>query len=221
MTYKDYYRILGLDKTASADQIKKAYRKLAMQYHPDRNHGKEEWANEKFKGINEAFSVLTDPEKRKQYDRFGTAGTVGDIFGSQATRTTFEDLMQDFGESGLDFGFSDDIFGDITQNTGFINYKFGRRSGSSKSMRFHVPEDVTLEDIFNNRSFSNNDIGYEITLTSEQAARGMERELKRNDKNLKLKIPANVRTGSKIRLKNALHLTDGIPGDIIIHIKVE
>ena len=221
MTYKDYYQILGLDNTASADQIKKAYRKLAMQYHPDRNHGKEEWANEKFKGINEAFSVLGDPEKRREYDQFGTVGTVGDIFGSQATRTTLDDLMQDFGEAGLDFGFHDDIFGDITQNTGFINYRIRRRFGSSKSMRFHMPEDITLEDIFNNQSFLNDNVEYEITLTSEQAVRGMEKELKRNEKKIKVKIPANVTTGSKVRLKNALHLTDGRPGDIVIHIKVE
>ena len=68
MANKDYYKILGLSNNASQDEIKKAYRKLAMQYHPDRNHGKEEWANEKFKEINEAFSVLGDPEKRRQYD---------------------------------------------------------------------------------------------------------------------------------------------------------
>lgn len=221
MTYKDYYQILGLDRAASADQVKQAYRKLAMQYHPDRNHGKEEWANEKFKGINEAFSVLGDPEKRREYDQFGIVGTVGDIFSSQATRTTFDDLMKDFGESGLGFEFYDDVFGDITQNTGFINYRFGRRFGSSRSMKFHVPEDTTLEDIFNNQSFSNNDVEYEITLTSEQAVKGMEKELKRNGRKLKVKIPAYVMTGSKIRLKNALHLTDGRPGDIIINVKIE
>jgi len=62
---KDYYRILGVPGNASDGEIKKAYRKLAMQYHPDRNPGKEEWANEKFKEINEAYGVLGDPQKRK------------------------------------------------------------------------------------------------------------------------------------------------------------
>ncbi|HEY93413.1 MAG TPA: DnaJ domain-containing protein [Dehalococcoidia bacterium] len=221
MTCKNYYQILGLDQTASTDQVKKAYRKLAMQYHPDRNHGKEEWANEKFKDINEAFGVLGDPEKRRQYDQFGTVGTVGDIFGSQSTRTAFDDLMKDFGEAELDFGFFDDIFGDITHDTKYIHYKFGRGFGSLKNIRFHMPEDVKLEDLFNTQFFSNNDAEYEITLTSEQAASGMEKQLKRNDTKLKVKIPANVRTGSNVRLKNALQLTDGRPGDIIIHIKVE
>ncbi|MBM4448971.1 MAG: J domain-containing protein, partial [Chloroflexi bacterium] len=62
---KDYYQILGVPRNASQDQIKKAYRKLAMQYHPDRNPGKEAWANDKFKEINEAFGVLGDPQKRQ------------------------------------------------------------------------------------------------------------------------------------------------------------
>ena len=84
-----------------------------------------------------------------------------------------------------------------------------------------MPEDITLEDIFNNQSFLNDNVEYEITLTSEQAVKGMEKELKRNEKKIKVKIPANVTTGSKVRLKNALHLTDGRPGDIVIHIKVE
>ena len=75
MASKDYYKILGLNNNASQDEIKKAYRKLAMQYHPDRNHGKEEWANEKFKEINEAFSVLGDPEKRRQYEWHSVKGT--------------------------------------------------------------------------------------------------------------------------------------------------
>ena len=67
---KDYYEILGVPRDASEDQIKKAYRSLAMQYHPDKNPGKEEWANEKFKEINEAFAVLGNPDKRRQYDQF-------------------------------------------------------------------------------------------------------------------------------------------------------
>ena len=69
---RDYYEVLGVSKDASKDEIKRAYRKLAIQHHPDRNPGKEKWANEKLKEINEAFSVLGDPKKRKQYDQFGT-----------------------------------------------------------------------------------------------------------------------------------------------------
>src|SRR3989338_7703569 len=71
MAYKDYYEILGLKKDATEEQIKKAYRKLAMKYHPDRNHNNKS-AEEKFKGINEAYAVLSDKDKRKQYDMFGS-----------------------------------------------------------------------------------------------------------------------------------------------------
>lgn len=221
MAYKDYYQILGLDKTASADQVKQAYRKMAMQYHPDRNHGKEEWANEKFKDINESFSVLSDPEKRSQYDEFGIVGNVGDIFGSQSTGAIFDDFIQDFGEGGLDNGLFDDIFGDITHNKGFTDYKFRRGFGNSKNTRHDVSGDIKIEDFIDNKSISDDYVDYVIILTSEQAEKGIEKELKRNSKKLKVKIPANVRTGSKIKLKNALHLTDGRPGDIIVHIKVE
>ena len=72
MASKDYYKLLGVAKDASADEIKKAFRKLAMQYHPDRNSAPE--AEAKFKEINEAYAVLSDPEKRKQYDMFGSDG---------------------------------------------------------------------------------------------------------------------------------------------------
>ena len=70
MEYKDYYKILGVEKTATQDEIKKAYRKLAMKHHPDRNAGKKS-SEEKFKEITEANEVLSDPEKRKKYDKLG------------------------------------------------------------------------------------------------------------------------------------------------------
>jgi curved DNA-binding protein len=222
MANKDYYKILGLSNNASQDEIKKAYRKLAMQYHPDRNHGKEEWANEKFKEINEAFSVLGDPEKRRQYDQFGTVGNIGDIFGSQATRTTFEDLMEDFGGAGLGFGFLDNIFGDILKGRGFSFQTFGRGFGGPGGMRLETQGGVNLEDLFRQaqrpRGYAAN---YEIVMNKEQAAKGMEKDLVRKGKKLKVKIPAGVKTGSKVRLRNALNMTDGQPGDIIINVNVK
>ncbi len=222
MSKKDYYEILGVARNADENAIKKAYRKLAMQYHPDRNPGKEQWANEKFKEINEAFSVLGDPGKRKQYDQFGTAGNVGDIFGSPFTRTTFEDLMKDFGGSGLGFGFLDDIFGDFLGGRGFSFKKFSRGFGGSRGVRFGTPGGINLEEIFSQAQGSQRqDVRYAITITKEQAAQGLEKDLSRKGKKLKVKIPAGVKTGTKVRLRNARQITDGQPGDIIILVKVK
>jgi DnaJ-class molecular chaperone len=145
---KDYYQILGVAKNATQEQIKKAYRKLAMKYHPDRNPGNEKWANEKFKEVNEAFGVLGDPEKRRQYDQLGTVGTAGDMFRSAYTRTTFEDLMKDFGGAGLRFDFLDDIFGDFLGGTGFSFRSFGHGFGGRRGMRFEMPGGINLEEIF-------------------------------------------------------------------------
>lgn len=220
---KDYYQILGVPKNASQEQIKKAYRKLAMQYHPDRNPGKEGWANEKFKDINEAFGVLGDPQKRQQYDQFGTAGNIGDIFGSPFTRTTFEDLMKDFGGSGLGFDFLDNIFGDVLRGRRF-SFRTYRR-GSSRpggGIRFEAPGGINLEDIFGGpRRQSHPEVQYEIVINRQQAAQGLEKDLVRRGKKLRVKIPAGVKHGSKVRLRNACQLTDNQPGDIIIVVKVK
>jgi len=219
---KDYYQILGVPRNATNQQIKKAYRQLAMQYHPDRNPGKEAWANEKFKGINEAFSVLGDPEKRKQYDQFGTVGNIGDIFGSPFTRTTFEDLMKDFGGSGLRFDFLDDIFGDFLKGRGFSFKVFSRGFGGPRGVRFGTRGGINLEEIFRQaQPPPPRDVRYEITITGEQAAQGVEKDLVRKGKRLRVKIPAGVKNGTRVRLRNARQTTDGQPGDIIILVKVK
>jgi len=219
---KDYYRILGVPRNATDNQIKKAYRKLAMQYHPDRNPGKEPWANEKFKEINEAFSVLGDPTKRKQYDQFGTVGNIGDIFGSPFTRTTFEDVMKDFGGSGLGFDFLDGIFSDSLKGKGFSFRIFGRGFGGPTGMRSETPGRINLEEIFGRAQRPlRQDVHYEITITGEQATRGLESDLVRKGKKLRVKIPAGVKNGTKVRLRNARQTTDGQPGDIIILVRIK
>lgn len=218
---KDYYRILGVPRNATQEQIKKAYRKLALQHHPDRNPGKEKWANEKFKEINEAFSILGDPQKRQQYDQFGTAGNVGDIFGSPFTRTTFEDLMKDFGGSGLGFDFLDNIFGDMLKGRGFSFRVFNRGFGEQRGARFEAPGGINLEEIFGRAQRPpSRDVRYEIAVTGEQAARGLEKDLVRKGKKLRVKIPAGVKNGNRVKLRNARQITDGQPGDIIILVKV-
>jgi curved DNA-binding protein len=222
----DYYNVLGIARGASEDEIKKAYRKLAMQFHPDRNPGKEDWANEKFKEINEAFGVLGNPEKRAQYDQFGTVGDTGDIFGNRATQSTFEDVMRDFGGAGLQFDFLDGVFGDFLQGRNFTFRTYGRGPRGPGHIEFSVPKGSNLEEIFGGpprppRRAPGRAVSYEITITSDQADKGVEKDLKRKGKKLKVKIPAGVRTGSKVRLRHARQLTDGQSGDIIINVKVK
>ena len=221
MVKKDYYKILGVSRDADEKTIKKAYRKLAMKYHPDRNPGKEKEANEKFKEINEAYAVLGDPEKRRQYDQFGTVGNIGDIFSSPFTRTDFEDVLKRFGRAGLGFDFLDNIFGDSLRGKSFSFKIYSRGSGGPGGTRFEVPRGINLEEIFAQAQPPRQDVRYEITITREQAARGLEKDLKRRGKTLRVKIPAGVKTGSKVRLRNARQITDGQPGDIMILVNVK
>lgn len=103
MSKRDYYEILGVSKSASADEIKKSYRKVAMQYHPDRNPG-DKAAEEKFKEAAEAYEILSDPDKRAQYDRFGHAGVGG--AGARGGGMNMDDIFSQFGDI-----FGDDLFG--------------------------------------------------------------------------------------------------------------
>jgi len=138
---KDYYEVLGIDRDASPDEIKKAYRSLAFQYHPDRvppDEKKE--AEEKFKEISEAYAVLSDANKRAQYDQFGHAGidaayTYEDIFRG-ADFTGFEDIFRGF-------GFGDSIFGDLFD---FFGTGRGRRKRATRGADLEYVQSVTLEE---------------------------------------------------------------------------
>jgi curved DNA-binding protein len=218
---KDYYGILGVPRNASDEEIKKAYRKLAMQYHPDRNPGKEKWANDKFKEINEAYGVLGDPQKRKQYDQFGTVGNIGDIFGSPFTTTTFEEMMKDFGGAGLRFDFLDDIFGDFLKGRG-SSFSFRSFGGKPGRVRFEVwpGQEINLDEIFG-QARRPQEIHYELTISQGEALQGVKKVLRRRGKRLEVKIPAGVKTGSVVKLRNALRISDGLSGDILIKIIVK
>jgi DnaJ-class molecular chaperone len=220
---KDYYGILGISLNATDTEIKKAYRKLAMQYHPDRNPGKEKWANEKFKEINEAYGVLGDHQRRRQYDQFGTVGNIGDIFGSPSTATTFEEMMKDFGGAGLRFDFLDDIFGDLLKGRGssFSFRSFGSRPGRVV-FEGRPGQGINLGEIFGQaRRARHQEARYELSISQKEASRGVKKILKRNGKKLEVKIPAGITTGSVVRLSNALQTSDGLPGDILIKVVVK
>ena len=147
---RDYYEVLGVDKTASAEEIKKAYRKKAIQYHPDKNPGDKE-AEEKFKEAAEAYEVLSDPQKRQRYDQFGFSGMggAGGFGGGQGM--SMEDIFSQFGDifngAGFDFG---DLFG-------------GGRGGSSRGGQ---------------RVRRGSDLRVKVKLTLEEIAKGTEKKIK-------------------------------------------
>ncbi len=135
MTKRDYYEVLGVPKGASKDQIKKAYRELALKYHPDRNSGKD--AEEKFKEISEAYAVLSDDAKREQYDQYGHAGfdqrySKEDIF-RNADFSDFSDLFKQF-------GFGDEIFSSM------FGSGYGRRRRGHYGRDLHAHVEITLEE---------------------------------------------------------------------------
>jgi len=146
-TKRDYYEILGVKKNASLDEIKRAYRELALRYHPDRVPAEQKKeAEEKFKEISEAYAVLSDPEKRALYDQYGHSGidqryAYEDIFKGADFSSVFEDLA--------DFGFGGSLFDEIFSDLGFD--LFGRGSRRSSRLRrgrdLEVSVDITLEEV--------------------------------------------------------------------------
>ena len=135
-TKRDYYDVLGVDKSADATAIKKAYRKLAMKYHPDKNPGDKE-AEEKFKEINEAYEVLSDETKRRNYDQFGHEGVNGQGFGGSG------------GFGGQGFGGFDDIFGDIFGDMfggGFSGGSRQRRRGPERGADIKQRVNISFEE---------------------------------------------------------------------------
>ena len=136
---RDYYEILGVGKSSSADEIKKAYRKVAMQFHPDRNPG-DKSAEEKFKEAAEAYEVLSDADKRAQYDRFGHAG-VGNGRGFGSGNVNMEDIFSQFGDI-----FGDDIFGSFFGGTGRRGGQ-GQRSRGVRGSNLRVKIKLSFEEI--------------------------------------------------------------------------
>jgi len=151
MTDKDYYEILGVPRDASPEQIKKAYRKLAVKYHPDRNPENKKEAEEKFKEISEAYEVLIDPEKRHLYDTYGREGVKtrfqqGDFTWQDFSH--FDDLRDIFKDLGFGFDFFDDLFGNFfgVGNRGRSHFRSKRARSKGEDIRITLP--LTLEEIY-------------------------------------------------------------------------
>lgn len=218
MSGKDYYKILGVAKSASADEIKKAYRKLALKYHPDHNKG-DKAAEAKFKEISEAYAVLTDPEKRKQYDTFGAEGFQN--------RFSQEDIFRGFDFSGIfrEFGFgggrSENIFSQIFG---------GGMGGAHGRAHFHTggaPFNSSFQGFQGQpRGMKGQDLVYELSLTLEDVANGAEKliayDLGGAQERVSVKIPAGIKSGKKLRLpgKGRPGIQGGPPGDLYIQVHV-
>lgn len=196
MEFVDYYSILGLDKNASQEDIKKAYRKLARKHHPDVNPN-DPAASKKFQQINEANEVLSDPEKRKKYDQYGKDWAHADQF-EQARRS--QQQQQPFGEGSQHFSSEDFGGGDFSD---FFESLFGGQ-GRSRGGR--------------SAKFRGQDYESELKINLTDAYTTHKQTLTINGKSIRITIPAGIEDGQKIRLKG--HGGEGVnggpPGDLYI-----
>ncbi|MEJ2513085.1 MAG: DnaJ C-terminal domain-containing protein [Anaerolineales bacterium] len=218
MDYKDYYKILGVDKKASKDEIKKAYRKLAMQHHPDRNPGDSQ-AEDKFKEINEAYQVLSDDDKRSHYDELGSADTNWQKTGG---RGGVDWGQWNYGQPGRQPGgmrveFDGDIgslFGSAGGFSDFFSQIFGGMGGSSG-----------LEELFRGRgrgqSAQPRQYTSEMVIGLQEAYHGSARQVRIGERSFEVRIPKGAKTGTKLRLSGAGPTgPDGKPADVYLQIKV-
>jgi curved DNA-binding protein len=178
MEYRDYYKDLGVERNASAEEVKRAYRKLAMKYHPDRNPGNKQ-AEERFKEINEAYQVLSDPQKRARYDQLGQSysqwrqnGTPGDF--------NWGDWTASSGASPVDL---DDLFGEGVFSD-FFRSIFGGMGGVNRATRPRGAQSFLQP----------------VGISLREAYAGTTRQLQIGSRRIEVKIPAGARTGTKIRV---------------------
>jgi curved DNA-binding protein len=216
MEYKDYYKTLGVDKNATEKEIKRAFRRLARQCHPDVNPDNPQ-AEERFKEINEANEVLSDPEKRSKYDRLGadwqrwqkTGGAPGDFDWSRWSSG------QPGGRVHVRYGTPEDfqdIFGDGSPFSDFFSQIFGGTGGSRGARGFqHQMQPERGQD-------------YEqpVEITLQEAFQGTTRVLQKDGQRLEIKIPPGARTGTRVRMSGAGGASAGgrQAGDLYLRLKV-
>ena len=199
MEYKDYYKILGVERKASEEEIKRAYRKLAMKYHPDRNPGNKE-AEDKFKEINQANEVLSDKEKRARYDQLGSSYSQWQQHGGNATDFNWGDWAAQSGGAGgtggtrVEVGDFEDIFGGGFSD--FFSAIFGGAPAGYGSTGTRTQRTQTR------RAPQQRPRSYEqpVRIRFMEAYEGAARILQLNERKIEVKIPAGAKSGTKVRV---------------------
>ncbi|HBG21454.1 MAG TPA: integrase [Desulfobulbaceae bacterium] len=207
----DYYEILGVKKDSSPSEIKKAYRKLALKYHPDKNNGGKE-AEAKFKEINEAYAVLSDPDKKKQYDLYGSANFH--------QRYSQEDIFRGFDLNDIlrQFG-----FGAGGQSAHFRSNMGG---GNSFGSFFNQGNPGGCGGGCHPAAEKGQDMTYQITVTLDEVLNGAERTItlrkNGNSQNVSVKIPKGIEAGKKLRLQGqgGVSRNGGPPGDLYLKVDI-
>ncbi|TYR35998.1 J domain-containing protein [Sphingobacterium phlebotomi] len=205
MAFVDYYKVLGVEKNASQDDIKKAYRKLARKYHPDLNPNDED-AKKRFQEINEANEVLTDPEKRKKYDQYGEHWKQGEAY--EQAQQQQRSRGASGGNTGNPFeGFDFDYSGnyDTGEFSDFFEQMFGSRHGGGRQTKFR-----------------GNDYHSVLELTLQQAYTTHQQMFTVNGKYIRITIPAGVENGQKIKLnrQGSEGVNGGPSGDLYIEFNI-
>ncbi|MEG6512646.1 J domain-containing protein [Desulforamulus ruminis] len=227
-TYRDYYEVLGVERSAGEKEIKTAYRKLARKHHPDLHTGSDKQAaEEKFKEINEAYEVLSDPEKRAKYDRLGSNWRNGQEWQTPPDMEGFHYYASDNGDFGYESGFSDffeTLFG------GARTARAGTRRGNLRGQDVESELPLTLEEAYRGGEKTIQLTSREICAACHGAGR-QERGLcsycggtgsTSSQKTLEVKIPPGIQDGSRIRLKGqgGDGLAGGNPGDLYLKVKL-
>lgn len=211
MEYKDYYKILGVERNANKDEIKRAYRKLALKTHPDRNPGNSK-AEEHFKEINEAYQVLSDPEKRSRYDQLGESYSQWQQGGAPAGGFNWDDWFTTSPSGNVRVGGLEDILG--TEFSEFFRRVFGDTPGGGvPSSRRASPQ--------RNRRTAAPSYQQEIVISLTEAYQGTTRRIEVDGRRLEVKIPPGAKTGTKVRVANAIPTGNaGQKGDLYLVIQV-
>ncbi len=217
--FKDYYQILGVNKSATPEEIKKAFRKLAVKYHPDRNPG-DKSAEEKFKEISEAYEVLFDSDKRKKYDQFGQYWNQVGQTGWGGGATSNPNVNVDFG--GFDFSQYDNFEEFINELLG----RFATPGGGYQNDAYRTSARGTgFTDFSPGYGTQSPNIDQEaiLRLTFSEGFRGVQKRLNLGNETIDVRIPAGAKTGSRVRVKGkgAMSSYNQQRGDLYLNIELE